>query len=244
MANLNRIPPSWMQQWWLWFTVVFGLTLAIFWPTFLSGIADYKVPVIIHGISAIAWMLLTIVQALLIKNRQRKPHRTIGYIAPILATIVVISGLQMERQMVQTQGLDAIGEALLSIKFFYNDVTGLALFCLFLALAILAARRRDIALHLRLIACTAIIPIMPALIRFFESITPQIAPDFTTALLASQIALISLVATLVLLEWRYSRLRWPFAYLLGYYIFMLMTTEFFASHQWLKNIVLGFSGSL
>lgn len=242
MANLNRTAPRWMQQWWLWFTVVFGFTLAIFWSKFILGINDIKVPVIIHGTSAIAWMLLTIIQALLIRSRLRKPHRITGYCALILATIVVISGLQMERQMIQTQGADAIGEALLSIKFFYNDVTGLILFCVFLALAVFAARRRDIALHLRLIACTAIIPITPVLIRFFVRHTPQIVPDFTTALLASQIALVSLCAILVLAELRYSRIRWPFVCMLLYYFIMLLTTELVASHQWLKSIAFGFAG--
>jgi hypothetical protein len=239
MTIINKTPPRWMQQWWIWFAAVFGITLAIFWSTFLTGIADFKVPVIIHGVSAIAWMMLAVVQALLIKNRRRKPHRTVGYFSLILATIVVISGLQMERQMILRDGTDTIGESLLSIKFFYNDVTGLVLFCLFLTLAVFAARRRDIALHIRLIACTAIIPLIPAFIRVFDGFTP----DVSTALFASQMALVSLVATLVFLEWRYSRLRWPFVCLLAYYILMLMTTELLASEQWLHNLAFGFAGS-
>ena len=242
MENLNRAPPRWMQQWWFWFSLVFGMTLAIFWSKFITGINDYKVPVIIHGMSAIAWMLLTIVQALLIKSRRRKLHRPTGYVSLVLATIVVISGLQMERQQIQNNGADLFGESLLTIKFFYNDVTALVLFSVFLMLAVFAARRRDIALHLRLIACTVIIPTTPVLLRFFVRHTPQLVPDWTTALLASQVALIGLTATLILFELRYSRLRWPFACLLVYYSFMLLTTEVFAGHQWLQNITMGFAG--
>ena len=220
------------------------MTLAIFWSKFIIGIDDYKVPVIIHGMSAIAWMLLTIVQALLIKSRRRKLHRTTGYLSLILAAIVVLSGLQMERQQIQSHGADLFGESFLTIKFFYNDVTALFLFCMFLTLAVFAARRRDIALHLRLIACTVIIPTTPVLLRFFVRHTPQIAPDWTTALLASQVALISLTLTLVLFELRYSRFRWPFASLLVYYLIMLLTTKAFASHQWLQNIAMGFAGGM
>jgi hypothetical protein len=242
MTNPKRTAPRWMQQWWIWFSVVFAITLAIFWSKFIVGINDFKVPVIIHGMSAIAWMLLTIIQALLIRIRLRKPHRITGYVSLILATIVVISGLQMERQQIQNHGTDVIGEPLLSLKFFYNDVTGLIIFCAFLGLAIFAASRRDIALHLRLIYCTAIIQMTPVLLRFFVRHTPQIAPDWTTALLASQIALVSLCAILILAELRYSRIRWPFVCMLLYYFIMLLTTELVASHQWLKSIAFGFAG--
>jgi len=242
MENLSRTPPRWMQQWWLWFTAIFAITLAIFWPTFLSGISEYKIPVIIHGTSAIGWMLLTVVQALLIRNRRRKPHHAIGYSSLVLAILVVASGLQMERQMILRDGTDTAGEPLLSIMFFYNDVIALGLFCLFLALAVLAARRRDIALHLRLIACTAIVPLTPALLRAFKAATPQLAPDWTTALAASQVALIGLTGALVLAEWRYSRLRWPFASLLIYYVIMYATTERFADDAWLQSFAFGFAG--
>jgi hypothetical protein len=241
MSAIIRKAPSWMQQWWLWFTALFALTLAIFWSKFIAGMNDYNLPVVVHGISALGWMLLTIVQAILIKNRRRKIHRTIGYFSLIIAVVVVISGLQMERQGIQRDGTDAIGEPLLAIKFFYNDVTGLALFSLFLGLAVIAARRKDIALHLRLIACTAIIPIMPALIRLFPRIMPQMVPDFTTALITSQVALLSLAVLLVSAELRYSRLRWPFVSLVIYYMFMLMTTEIIASKQWLQQLAIGFS---
>lgn len=244
MSNIKRTPPLWMQQWWLWFAALFALTLAIFWKKFILGMSDYNVPVIVHAISAISWMLLTVVQALLIKSRKRKVHRSLGYFSLFLAIVVVFSGLQMERQGIQRDGADAIGEPLLGIKFFYNDVTGLALFCLFLGLAIFAARRRDIALHLRLIACTAIIPLTPALLRLFTRIMPQTVPDFTTALLASQIALISLTVTLILAECRYARLRWPFCSLLVYYFFMLMTTELVASEQWLQKLAFGFANGI
>ena len=242
MGDKNKVSPRWMQQWWLWFFVLFAITLAIFWSKFIVGMNEHNLAVIVHGISAIGWMLLTVVQALLIKSRRRKSHRTIGYSSIVLAIIVVITALQMERQGIQRDGADAIGESLLAIKFLYNDVTGLILFCLFFVLAIFAARRKDIPLHLRMIACTAIIPFMPALIRLFPRIMPTTVPDFTTSLLVSQIALFSICLTLILAEYRYSRLRWPFVSLLLYYVFMIFTTDLVANQLWFQNLAFGFAG--
>ncbi len=118
--------------------------------------------IIIHGLSAIAWMLLTIIQARLIKSGWRKYHRTVGYFSLILAAVVVVSGLQVLQTMILKEGGMVDGVPSTAIKFFYIDMTALTLFCVFLWLAIKAARRRDIALHLRLMACTAIIPLEAA----------------------------------------------------------------------------------
>jgi hypothetical protein len=205
MSTTRRVLPSWSQQWWVWFTAIFAITFLSFWPSFFSAIVNVETHIIIHGISAIAWMLLTIIQALLIKSRWRRNHRMVGYISLALAAILVLSGLQVLQTMILREG-----GASLAIKFFYLDLTGLVLFCVFLWLAIKAARRRDIPLHLRLITCTAIIPLEAVLERTYLYGMPALVPDFEVALLASNITLIVLTAVLVAGEWWYGRLRWPF----------------------------------
>ena len=78
MTTTRRSLPRWLQQWWVWFAVIFAVTFVSFWPSFFSAIVNIETHIIIHGVSAIAWMLLTIIQASLIKSGLRKHHRTVA----------------------------------------------------------------------------------------------------------------------------------------------------------------------
>jgi len=49
-------------------------------------------------------MLLTIIQASLIKSRWRRYHRTVGYISLAIAAILVLSGLQVLQTMILREG--------------------------------------------------------------------------------------------------------------------------------------------
>ncbi len=241
MTTARRAPPSWSQQWWVWFTAIFAITFLSFWPSFFSAIANVDTVIVIHGISATSWMLLTIIQASLIKSRRRKNHRTVGYVSLALAAILVLSGLQVLQTMILREGGAVDGIPSLAIKFFYLDLTGLLLFCAFLGLAIQAARRRDIPLHLRLIACTAIIPLEAALERTYIYGTPKLVPNFEVALFASNVTLIAVTAVLVASEWWYGRSRWPFAVLLAYFVIMLLTTDVIARAEWFQSAAFRFA---
>jgi hypothetical protein len=241
MTTAHRALPRWSQQWWVWFAAIFAITFLSFWPSFFSAIVNVDTAIVIHGISAIAWMVLTIIQASLIKSRRRGNHRTVGYTSLALAAILVLSGLQMLQNMILRDGGAADGIPLLGMKFFYIDLTGLVLFCVFLGLAIRAARRRDIPLHLRLITCTAIIPLEAALERTYLYGTPQLVPNFEVALFASNVTLIVLTAVLVAGEWWYGRSRWPFAVLLAYYVVMILTTDMIARAEWFNSAAFRFA---
>jgi hypothetical protein len=241
MTTARRALPLWSQQWWVWFTALFLITFVSFWPSFFSAIVNVETHIVIHGISATAWMLLTIVQASLIRSRWRRNHRMVGYISLALATILVLSGLQVLQTMILKEGGMVDGVPSLAIKFFYLDLTGLLLFCVFLGLAIQAARRRDIPLHLRLITCTAIVPLEAVLERTYLYGTPTLVPNFEVALLASNLTLIVLTAGLVAGEWWYGRLRWPFGALLAYYVFMLLTTDMVARWEWFNSAAISYA---
>ena len=230
-----------MQHWWAWFAAAFLVTFVSFWPSFFSAISNAASHILIHGLSATAWMLLTVAQALLINSRLRNIHRKLGYVSITLAAIVVVSGLWVLKTMMLGDNGPATEGFALSLKFFYLDVTGLALFCIFLGLAIRAARQRDIALHLRLIACTAIIPLEAVLERTYLYGTPSFVPNLDVALIASEITLIVLTAGLVLGEWRFSRVRWPFTLMLSYYLTMLFTQNLMAESQWFITIALEYA---
>lgn len=233
--------PGWVQHWWAWFAAAFLVTFVSFWPSFFSAISNAASHILIHGLSATAWMLLTVAQALLINSRLRNIHRKLGYVSITLAAIVVVSGLWVLKTMMLGDNGPATEGFALSLKFFYLDVTGLALFCIFLGLAIRAARQRDIALHLRLIACTAIIPLEAVLERTYLYGTPSLVPNLDVALIASEITLIVFTAGLVLGEWRFSRVRWPFTLMLSYYLTMLFTQDLMAESQWFITIALEYA---
>lgn len=241
MTHVGRSLPRWLQQWWIWFTAIFVITFVSFWPSFFSAIVNIETHIVIHGISAIAWMLLTIIQASLIKSGWRKHHRTVGYFSLTLAATLVLSGLWVIQTMLYGDGGTADGIPLLAVKFFYLDFTALVLFCVFLGLAIKAARRRDIPLHLRLMACTAIIPLEAALERTYIYGAPNLVPNFDAALYASVITLIVLAAVLVAIEWWYGRSRWPFAVLLAYFVIMLLTTDLVAQTGWFNSLAISYA---
>jgi uncharacterized membrane protein len=241
MTYAGKSLPRWTQHWWVWFTVIFAITFVSFWPSFFSAIVNIETHIVIHGISAIAWMLLAIVQALLIRNGWRKHHRAVGYFSLILATILVLSGLWVIKTMLYGEHGTANGIDLLSVKFFYIDFTALVLFCIFLWLAIKAARRRDIPLHLRLMTCTAILPLEAALERTFIYGTPSLVPNFDVALYASVVTLIVFSAALVASEWWYGRSRWPFKVLLAYFVIMLLTTDLIAGTEWFNSWAISYA---
>lgn len=242
MTTARRKLPLWVQNWWLWFAALFAITFAIFWPTFFSALVRIDPPIIVHGISATLWSVLTVVQAILIKTGRRRPHRLLGYSSLALGCVLVLSGIQMVRQMVFREGVDGLGERFLTLKIAYIDMTALALFGLFLTTAIMAARKRDIALHLRSVACTAILPLDAVFERVFKYWMPHLVPDWTTAVYASTITLIVLTGGLCLGEWRYGRQRWPFALLFGYYLFNLVTIDAVARSEWMRIVAFAFAG--
>jgi len=241
MTTLRRALPGWSQQWWVWFALIFAVTFLSFWPSFFSAIVNVKTHIVIHGISAIAWMLLAIIQSALIRSGWRKHHRMVGYISLTLAAALVLSGLWVIQTMLYGDSGTADGIPLLAVKFFYIDFTALVLFCVFLWMAIKAARRRDIPLHLRLITCTAILPLEAALERTYIYGTPNLVPSFDVALYASVITLIVISAVLVASEWWYGRARWPFSVLLAYFVIMLLTTDLIAHTEWFNALAISYA---
>ena len=204
-----------VRQPWLWFAAALALAAFGFWPSFLSQPGVAPSHILIHGLSATLWMGLPVVQAVLIRRRQRVLHRQLGYASLVLAAVVAISGLHVVQTMVLTE---APGVTLTTFKFVLLDLTGIALFVLFVGLAVRAARRRDIPLHLRLMACSAIIPLEAANER--TAILIGLVPDFSVALYAALFSVELICGALILAEWRFGRVRWPVPLLLGYYLVM------------------------
>ncbi|MEO7504664.1 MAG: DUF2306 domain-containing protein [Sphingomicrobium sp.] len=238
MATIFRARPMprIFREWWVYFLIAFALVAAGFWPTLFAVLTTTDAGHLIHGLSATAWMSLPIFQAWLIKTRRRKLHRTIGWASPALALVVVLSGLYILQVMVRRTE-----DYLLNLKFLFMDLTGLALFCLFLGWAIWAALKRDLGLHLRLIGCTALIPLEAAMERLLIIAVPFLTPNFDTALYGSLIFMEFVLAVLIVGEVALRRLRWPFPFMAAYYAAMFVFATPVASSPYFQSFARSFA---
>lgn len=205
---------------WPIFAVALALTVSGFWPEFFSKLPSTPLPHHVHGWSATAWMLLPLVQYALLRRGERRLHRLVGYASLVLAAVVAASGVYVVRMMAFT---NITSFRLASVKFVWLDLTGIALFGVYVAAAISAARRRDVRLHVATLVASAFIPLEAALERVFVYGLPSLVPDFDAGLYASLIVLEVACAALLLVEWRSGRVRWPIPALLCYYLFMHAT---------------------
>ncbi len=199
---------------WPIFAFALALTIGGFWPSFFTKLPDAPLPHHVHGWSATGWMLLPLIQYGLIRRGERRWHRTLGYASLGLAAVVAFSGVYVVRMMAFAN-LTAF--RLASVKFVWLDLTGIALFCVYVTAAITAARRRDVRQHVSALVASAFIPLEAALERVFVYGLPWLAADFDAALYASLASLEIACAALVLLEWRSGRGRWAVPGLLACY---------------------------
>lgn len=202
---------------WPLFVAAFLIAVAGFWPSFFAKLAETPLPHHIHGWSATAWMLLPLVQFALIRGQRRELHRRLGYVSLALTVLVAISGVYVV-QMMAAHNRTRFN--LINVKFVWLDLTGLALFAVLVVAAILAARRRDMRLHVMALVGTAFIPLEAALERLCVNHAPGIAPDFDAALYAALITLESACVLAIVVEWKSGRIRWPMPLLLSYYLLM------------------------
>lgn len=218
MTSVPR--PSTKNSLWPIFASALALAVAGFWPSFFAKLSTTPLPHHVHGWSATAWMLLPLLQYGLIRRGQRRWHRLLGYASIVLAGVVAVSGVYVVRMMAFTNLTDF---RLASVKFVWLDLTGIVLFCVYVAFAVTSARRRDIRLHVSALVASAFIPLEAALERVFVNGLPSLVPDFDVALYASLISLEIACAALIVWEWRSGRIRWPIPTLLGYYLVMHVT---------------------
>jgi uncharacterized membrane protein len=165
-------------------------------------------------------MSFPLVQYLLLRRQRREFHRRLGYASVLLAAIVAGSGVYVVRMMAFS---NVTQFRMASVKFVWLDLTGIVLFCVYVGIAIAAARRRDIQLHVAALTASAFIPLEAALERLFVNHLPLPTPDFNAALYAALICLELACAAIVLWERRSGHVRWPIPVLLGYYLFMHVT---------------------
>src|SRR5262245_48865636 len=74
-----------------------GLTATVigFVPTFFSRLSQVDLPHLVHGWTMTGWIMLVLTQALLIRSRQYRWHRILGWSSVALFVVMVVTSCQM-----------------------------------------------------------------------------------------------------------------------------------------------------
>ena len=131
-----------------------------FFPSYFSRLGEASSAHHWHGLTAAAWLLCLVLQAWLIRTRRIVLHRLLGRCTLLLVPVFIVSGLRVVHLMVSSPGgfSQTFGPRLA-----FLDFTTLGYF---LAAYLLALwHRREVQLHARFMASTAVLVLPPALAR-------------------------------------------------------------------------------
>lgn len=127
----------------------------------------------VHGVCFTAWFLLMVVQPLLIANRRVDLHRSLGWFGAVLAAAVVAVGA-VGALIAARRPNGFIGVSVPPLQFLAIPLTDLALFAVFIVLAVL--QRRDTQSHKRLMLLATIGLLDAAVTRWpFGDMTAPVA---------------------------------------------------------------------
>lgn len=175
------------QSFWAWFVLLLLICIGGFWSSYFSRLLD-PTPFThhFHAVAMLAWVVLLIAQAWLIRSRKLALHRKVGKSSYILAPLVVMSGVSVALATIGERGPAGAG----------GLWTGLFWSLLFALLFGLAIRyRREPELHARYMATTGLVFLVPAFGRlWFTQLVPLGAPPligpFTIPALPLYVALL------------------------------------------------------
>jgi hypothetical protein len=181
-----------------------AVALVGFFPSFFSNPTSLDALHLVHGVSSFAWLLLVLVQASLIRARNYKLHRTLGWSSLALFVVLVATSWRMIGVMLSgASGMPFDLAKLLAL----SDLATLPLFIVFYGAALWL--RRDRHVHSRLISATVLVGMIPALGRLFAQGIPALG-GLSGALHPTYLAVLAVLAAAIWSDWRAGRLRWPF----------------------------------
>lgn len=149
-----------------WFIALLVLLILGFWPSYFSPTASSaSFGQHFHAVIMIGWILMLIVQPWLIRSRRRDMHRMIGRFSFVWAPLVVISAL-----FVVLDNLAKLPQPFPSrgLSFFWLGLASALFYAMLYCLAII--NRKDVQLHARYMAATALAFITPGIGRLFGQI--------------------------------------------------------------------------
>lgn len=194
----------------LYFSLLLVTALVAFFPSFYSRMGEAKFAHQFHGAMSTLWMLLLIGQGWLMRSRQVALHRAVGKFSIVLVALFAVSGLMIVHDMVTRDGgfARAFGARLA-----FLDAAAVAYFVFAYAMAI--RHRRDVQLHARYMASTALLLLPPALARILGDHVLPPPPSFEMALHLSFVLTELVVLALIVHDRSTGKLRAPYLILLA-----------------------------
>ena len=187
-----------------WFGALFLLSILGFWPSYFSpGASNATFGQHFHAIAMLIWVLMLIVQPWLIQTRRRPIHRLIGRASLVIAPVLVFAALIAIADNLARlpQPYPPIG-----LSFFWLGLASASYFAMFYTLAII--NRREMQLHARYMAATALVFIVPGLGRLLS----RLGEATGLAFLNFQVALwvpVLIGAVMIFHDSRKNRFRLP-----------------------------------
>jgi hypothetical protein len=202
-----------------------------FWTSYFSRLGgDISFGHHFHGISMLAWMLLLIVQAWFIRKGKRPIHRTTGKISFLLAPMVVVSGIYITLENIAKRDIPYSPGAL---SIFWFSIFLMVMFASVYWLAI--RHRKDMQLHQRYMASTALVFLVPGLARLSEKIgaTFEIwTPSFFQTMLIPGIITVLLIVD----DYRKGKIRSPYIVVALMWTIGLLGFMHFHKYSWLTDL--------
>lgn len=194
----------------LYFFLLLLTAVVAFFPSFYSRMGEAKFAHQFHGAMSTLWMLLLIGQGWLMRRRQRALHRAVGKFSIVLVVLFAISGVLIVHDMLTRDGGFALA---FGARLAFLDAAAVLYFVFAYAMAI--RYRRDVQLHARYMASTALLLLPPALGRILGGLVLPPPPSFELALHLSFVLTELIVLLLILHDRSTGKVRAPYLILLA-----------------------------
>lgn len=207
-----------------------AVTALGFWRTFFSQLGNVDFAHMLHGATSTGWLVLVLVQATLIRTRDYKWHRILGWTSvPIFIVLIVTSWHMMALMMSPANRLPfELG------KFFlYSDLTALPLLAITYVAAI--AKRKDRHVHSRLISITLLAGLLPAAARMFNRVWTGM-DGLIFSMHPTYLMVLAVLGAAIAIDWRKDRLRWPFPFAFAWFAVCYATIFPASTSEWMSTV--------
>jgi hypothetical protein len=203
-----RAAPLYSRSPW-YFSLLLLIAFAGFFPSYFARIGDARVLHHFHGIVATLWMLLLISQGWLMRQKKVALHRGAGKLSLVLVPLFAISGVMIVHDMLTR---DSGFARTFGPHLAFIDISSIAWFVFAWCMAL--HYRRNMALHARFMASTALPLLPPALSRMLAIFVPGVS-SFDMALHLSFAVSELIVLALLLHDRQLGKVRAPYLLLMA-----------------------------
>lgn len=188
-----------------WFAGLLFILIIGFWKTYFSVFFDGPDRAHhFHGLAMLAWVLLLINQAWLMRSRKIELHRMTGRLSYVIAPLVVVSGI-----VVTFFNIARFEDPMLprALSIFHLGLYSVLAFAILYGLAMF--HRREPQYHARYMIGTALVFLVPGLSRAMAHfVEPTGLPSLT--FYQNLWVPLGIGLLLIVVDWRGGRVRSPF----------------------------------